>query len=251
MMPPAPTRIVFVPAGDVADHDRRRRARDARACCGARRARSAGSPSARRAARGRASCAARRQASRPRRSGRGRARRAAATAWRQECRSDGRSARVDARARLCLGQGRSRAASAGPNALEDLRACVAAARPKGERRVTLAVFALQRRRLGGRPPRRLGQAPEADRDARPDRPAQRAAGEEPLRHGTRAGRQAGRRGPPALPDSAHARRHLQQPRRPADGQPRQPLRAQRAARATPSASRTRSSRTRASSRASC
>ncbi len=51
---------------------------------------------------------------------------------------------------------------------------------------------------------------------------------------------------PALPDRAHARRHLQQPRRPADGQPRQPLRAQRAARTTRCARRTRSSRTRAS-----
>ena len=36
---------------------------------------------------------------------------------------------------------------------------------------------------------------------------------------------------PQLPDRAHARRHVQQPRRPADGQPRQPLRPQRAARA--------------------
>ena len=37
---------------------------------------------------------------------------------------------------------------------------------------------------------------------------------------------------PALPDRPHARRHVQQPRRPADGQPRQPLRAERAARTT-------------------
>ena len=43
--------------------------------------------------------------------------------------------------------------------------------------------------------------------------------------------------PPALPDRAHARRHLQRPRRPADGQPRQPLRAQRAARTRRCASR--------------
>ena len=35
---------------------------------------------------------------------------------------------------------------------------------------------------------------------------------------------------PRLHDRAHARRHLQRPGRPADGQPRQPLRAQRAAR---------------------
>ena len=59
MIPPAPTRIVRVPAGDVRDHDGRRGARDAGRRCGAPRARSGCSPSARRAARGRASCAAR------------------------------------------------------------------------------------------------------------------------------------------------------------------------------------------------
>ena len=36
--------------------------------------------------------------------------------------------------------------------------------------------------------------------------------------------------PPALPDRAHARRHVQRPRLPPDGQPRQPLRPQRPAR---------------------
>ena len=55
-------------------------------------------------------------------------------------------------------------------------------------------------------------------------------GQEPLRHRSRAARQAEHRRPPALPDRAHARRHLQQPRGPADGQPRQPLRPQRPAR---------------------
>ena len=64
----------------------------------------------------------------------------------------------------------------------------------------------------------------------PDRAAQPPAREEPLRHRPRAARQAGRRRPPALPDRAHARRHVQRPRRPADGQPRQPLRPQRPAR---------------------
>ena len=58
----------------------------------------------------------------------------------------------------------------------------------------------------------------------------RLRAEEPLRHRPRAARQARRLGPPALPDRAHARRHVQRPRRPADGQPRQPLRPQRPAR---------------------
>ena len=81
----------------------------------------------------------------------------------------------------------------------------------------------------------------------------RLRAEEPLRHGPRPARQARRVRPPALPDRAHARRHVQRPRRPADGQPRQPLRPQRPARATRSASRRTgcSSRTRGSSAASC
>ena len=72
----------------------------------------------------------------------------------------------------------------------------------------------------------LGQAAAAHRDARPHRTAQHPAGEEPLRHRSRAARQAEHRRPPALPDRAHARRHLQQPRGPADGEPREPLRSQ-------------------------
>ena len=51
-----------------------------------------------------------------------------------------------------------------------------------------------------------------------------------VRHRPRAARQAGHLGSPELPDRAHARRHLQQPRRPADGQPQQPVRPQRPAR---------------------
>ena len=49
---------------------------------------------------------------------------------------------------------------------------------------------VRRRRRGARPPFRLGQAAAAARDARPDRPAQHAAREEPLRHRPRAARQA-------------------------------------------------------------
>ena len=45
MMPPEPTRIVFVPAGDMADHDRRSPRWRCPSCCDARRASSAGSPS--------------------------------------------------------------------------------------------------------------------------------------------------------------------------------------------------------------
>ena len=56
--------------------------------------------------------------------------------------------------------------------------------------------------------------------------------EEPLRHRPRTARQAGRLRPPSLPDRANARWDVQRPRRPADGQPRQPLRPQRPARAT-------------------
>ncbi len=51
-----------------------------------------------------------------------------------------------------------------------------------------------------------------------------------VRHRPRAARQAGHLGSPELPDGAHARRHVQRPRRPADGQPQQPVRPQRAAR---------------------
>ena len=58
MMPPAPTRIVDVAAGDVGDHDRGRRARDARHAVVLGQPEAHGSPSARRAAPGRACCAA-------------------------------------------------------------------------------------------------------------------------------------------------------------------------------------------------
>ena len=85
-------------------------------------------------------------------------------------------------------------------------------------------------RRADRPARRLGQLPLPLAMLDADRPAEPAAREEPLRHRPRAARPARRRRAPALPDRAHARRDVQRPRRPADGQPRQPLRAQRPAR---------------------
>ena len=93
---------------------------------------------------------------------------------------------------------------------------------------------------GGRPPRRLGQAAAAARAARPRRIRQRLR----ARNLYDSGRGPLDR-PPAddfdharPPDRAHARRHLQRPRRPADGRARQPLRPQRPARRDVAASPT-------------
>src|SRR4051794_8997037 len=100
--------------------------------------------------------------------------------------------------------------------------------PSLERRATRGTFHKPRR--ADRSKRGLGSPAAAARDPRPDRAAEPPAPEEPLRHRPRPARQAGRRRASAPPHSAHARRYVQRSRRPVDGQPRQPLRAQRAAR---------------------
>ena len=94
------------------------------------------------------------------------------------------------------------------------------------------VFAVSRQ-LGrdDRQVARLVEAAAAARDSGPDRPARPLACRQPLRHRSRTARHASVHGsgPGRLPRRAHARRHLQRPRRPADGLDRIAVRAQRAA----------------------
>ena len=107
----------------------------------------------------------------------------------------------------------------------------------------------RRPRLDARPALRLGSTSLARRAARRHRDPHPSAEGEPLRNAASTSR---RRREPREPDSPHARRQLQRPRAPLDGQHRHALRPQRPARphAFPRPSPRCSSRTRGSSAAS-
>ena len=94
------------------------------------------------------------------------------------------------------------------------------------------VFAISRQ-LGrdDRQEARLVETAAPARDPGPDRPSRPTARGQPLRHRSRAARHAAVHGPGPrrLPRRAHARRHLQRPRRAAHGLDRIAVRAQRAA----------------------